>query len=97
MAGSITPGATGGFTVTPSNSTNFNQKARALYVGGVGDVTVLTNKDSNVTVLFSAVPVGTILPIECWRVNSTGTSATLITALYWPHGRSRHFRVERPA
>ena len=84
MAGSITPAATGGFAVTPHDSTNFTQKARALYIGGAGTGTlsVLVNKDSNVTVAFAGVSVGTIIPIECWRVNSTGTGVTNIVALY---------------
>ena len=30
------------FAVTPSNSTNFAYTARALYIGSVGDVTVVT-------------------------------------------------------
>lgn len=84
MAGSITPAATGGFAVTPHDSTNFAQKARALYIGGAGSggLVVLTNKDSNVKLTFAGIPVGTILPIECWRVDSTGTTVTNIVALY---------------
>ena len=50
-----------------------------LYIGGVGDVAVTTERGTVVT--FSAVPVGTILPIRCTKVMSTNTSATLITGL----------------
>jgi hypothetical protein len=84
MAGSLTPSATGGFAVTPHDSTYFNQKARALYIGGAGTgaLTVVPSKDSTATVVFAGVPVGTIIPIECWRVNSTGTGVTNIVALY---------------
>lgn len=63
--------------VTPSNSTSFAE-CRALYVGVSGDVTAVVN---GTAVLFTAVPVG-ILPVYCTRVNSTGTTATDIVALY---------------
>jgi hypothetical protein len=45
------------FAVTPSNSTNFSYTARALYIGSVGDVTVVTANGGVVT--FVAVPTGT--------------------------------------
>jgi hypothetical protein len=67
------------FAVTPSNSTDFLTAARALYIGSVGDVTVVTANGSTVT--FVAVPTGTILPIRCTRVNSTGTGATSIVGI----------------
>lgn len=67
--------------VTPSDSTVFTAgMCRALYVGGTGTVTAVLEDDS--TCLFSGIPAGTILPIQCKRVNSTGTSATLIVALF---------------
>jgi hypothetical protein len=52
---------------------------RGLYIGGAGAV-VATGSRGNVT--FAAVPVGTILPIQCTHVLSTGTTATNIVALY---------------
>jgi hypothetical protein len=59
--------------------------AESLWVGGVGDVTVVMLADKGktgpVTTLFSAVPAGTLLPIRCSRVMSTGTGATLMVAL----------------
>ena len=70
--------ATDGATVVAG--TNFVVPARAIYVGGTGDVTVTSLAGNNV--LFSAVPVGTILPIQCTKVNSSGTTATLMTALW---------------
>ncbi len=48
---------------------------RALYIGGLGDVTVTTVGGDVVT--FSAVPVGTILPVHVTRVMAA-TTATLI-------------------
>jgi hypothetical protein len=73
--------ASRGFVVTPADS-NFtgNRVARMLYIGGTGHVTVVTNGGD--TILISSVPVGTILPVQCVQVKSTGTTATLIVALY---------------
>jgi hypothetical protein len=65
--------------ITPSDTTIL-EPTRALYIGGVGDVTAIM-KDGR-SALFSAVPVGTILPIECTKVMSTGTGATLILGLW---------------
>jgi hypothetical protein len=50
-----------------------------IYVGGTGNVNV--DMESGGTVLFSAVPVGTILPIRVKRVRTTGTTATLLIGL----------------
>lgn len=66
--------------VTPHDSTNLAHLTRALYVGGTGNLVAVMDDGS--TCLFSAIPVGTILPIQCKRVNSTSTTATLIVALY---------------
>ena len=54
---------------------------RALYVGGTGDLN-LHFPDQNQTVLFSAVPAGTVLPVQVDQVLSTSTTATLIVALW---------------
>lgn len=53
---------------------------RALWVGGAGNVNVITADGD--TTLFSAVPAGTILPVQCQSVQATSTTATLIVALY---------------
>lgn len=66
--------------VTPSDSVDLAAVTRALYVGGTGNITAVM-KDGQ-TVLFSAIPVGTILPIRVSRVNATATTATLIVALW---------------
>ena len=65
--------------VTPHDSTNFTNTARALYIGGTGDVVVVDTAGTATT--FTAVPVG-ILPVQCIRVNSTDTTATDIVALF---------------
>ena len=65
--------------VTKSDSTTFGSNTIGLYVGGTGDVTLTVN---GANIVFIAVPVGTILPVSFTKVMSTGTTATLMTALY---------------
>jgi len=65
------------FGITPDNSTVVEFKA--LYVGGAGDVTIVTAAGN--TALFEAVPAGTILPAQGTKVKSTGTTATKITGM----------------
>ena len=62
-----------GFAVTPSDVTNFDSMARALYVGTGGDVTLLTTKGTVLT--FVSVQAGSVLPIMAVRVNLTNTTA----------------------
>lgn len=65
--------ATDAFEITPSDSTNFNENCRAIYVGTGGDITLVTKGGQTVT--FVQVPSGAILPIRASRVNATGTDA----------------------
>ena len=67
--------------VTPHDSTNLADVAKALYVGGAGNVAILAAGDSAAVTLVG-VPAGTVLPIQTTRVNSTNTTATNIVALY---------------
>lgn len=78
MAASELAVAQSAFAVTPHNSTNFAKRARALYVGAGGNIVVVTG---GAAVTFVNVPQGTILPVECTRVNATGTTATSIVGL----------------
>lgn len=66
-----------GFTVSPSDSGTIS--ARALYVGGAGDVKV--NTAGGTTLTFSAVPAGTVLPVQISRVWEADTTATLMVGL----------------
>lgn len=68
--------AVGAAAVTPSDSTPLD--FRALWVGGAGNVAVTTRNGEDVT--FSAVPAGSVLPIQGTRVRAA-TTATLILAL----------------
>lgn len=65
--------------VTPSDSTFLDQTALALYIGVSGNVSIQTLLGT--TVIFENVPVG-ILSVKCTRVNSTGTTASSIVALW---------------
>lgn len=66
--------------VTTSDSTNLSSIARALYVGGAGNIAAVMPDDSVVT--FVGLSAGTILPVRVKRVNATNTTATNIVALY---------------
>ena len=66
--------------VTPNNGADLATYTRGLYIGGFGDVKV--DMVTSGTVTFSAVPAGTVLPIRVKRVYATGTTATLILALW---------------
>ena len=50
-----------------------------LYIGGAGNVAVVTEAGNTVT--FTAVPVGTQLDIRVRQVLATGTTATNIVGL----------------
>lgn len=66
--------------VTPHDTNALANFARALYVGGTGDVKLTTPGGSTVT--FAGVPAGTILPVRAKVVFSTGTTATSIIAIW---------------
>ena len=68
-----------GVDVTPDNSNDLSQHARALYVGVSGDVKVDTVEGDTLT--FVGVPIG-FFPVSVKRVYATGTTATNIIALY---------------
>ena len=51
-----------------------------LYIGGAGNVSVVTIGGDIVT--FLSVPVGTILPIQIVQLRATGTTATNVLALW---------------
>lgn len=65
--------------VTPSDSTVLN--ARAVYVGGAGDLVVELPGNDGAAVTFVAVPAGSLLPIRAVRIRAA-TTATSVVALY---------------
>ena len=75
--------------VTPSNTSNIpsvstqdgsGNNGCVLYVGGVGNLKVLTVGGNEVT--FTDVPTGTFVPVQVLRVFATGTTATNIVAIW---------------
>lgn len=70
---------TGGFTIAPSDVTNFDRTTRGIYVGGAGNVVVVWPDETTTT--FPSVPAGVILPVRAIRVNSTSTTATNLVGL----------------
>lgn len=72
--------ATSWVAVTPHDSTNLPAGCIGVYIGGAGAIALVGHDGTAVT--FSAVPVGTTLWCGAKRVNSTGTTATNIVALY---------------
>jgi hypothetical protein len=75
----FTAPAVGAAAVTPDTSNDLPRyPARALYIGGTGNLVVDLAEGQTVT--FNAVPVG-IFPVAVKRVRATST-ATNIVALY---------------
>jgi hypothetical protein len=75
--------------VTPSDTTNIpsvstedgsGNNGCVLYVGGAGDVKVLTVGGNEVTLV--GIAAGTFIPIQVLRVFATGTTATNIVAIW---------------
>jgi hypothetical protein len=72
--------------VTPSNTVNIpaitggSNNGCVLYVGGYGDIRVLTIGGDDVT--FIGVNGGTFIPVQVLRVFATGTTAIDIIALW---------------
>ena len=77
----LTPFSQAG-AITPSDTDDFATNGRlsdAIYVGGAGTVAVVFEDGSTAT--FTSV-AGGYLWVKAKRINSTGTSATLLVALY---------------
>lgn len=75
--------------VTPSDTVDIpyvggdtytNKWPCVLYIGGAGNIRVLTAGGDDVT--FNGVVAGTFLPVQVVRVFSTGTTATNIVATW---------------
>lgn len=63
-----------------SPQTSIGNPGCFLYVGGAGNVSVITIGGDQI--IFAGVPAGTTLPIQVLRLRSTGTTATAINALW---------------
>jgi hypothetical protein len=63
-----------------SPQTGLGNTGAFLFIGGAGNVAVTTIGGDEVT--FNATPIGTVLPVQVLKVKATGTTATLINALW---------------
>jgi hypothetical protein len=72
--------AVGGFAVTPSDITVFTRATRAIYIGGTGNLAVVTLDGSTLT--FIGMVQGSILPMRVKQVLSTGTTSINIVGIY---------------
>lgn len=63
-----------------SPQTTIGNQGCNLYIGGAGNIKVTTIGGDIVT--FTAPTVGQVLPVQVIKLHSTGTSATLINALW---------------
>lgn len=69
--------------ITPSDTTLLTAEANAFYVGSIaGGATVTVLLGDDTIVQFSGLTAGSIIPIRIKRVNSTGTLASSLVALY---------------
>jgi hypothetical protein len=66
--------------VTPSDTVDLPSGCRGLWVGTAGTLSIVDAEGS--TVSLTIPEAGRLLPLGPVRVNSTGTSATEIVALY---------------
>lgn len=66
------------FAITPNDTVA--APFTALYIGGAGDVTLIS-RNTGASVVFKAVPVGTTLYVAGSQVMATGTTATNIVGL----------------
>lgn len=66
-------------SVTPSDTVNLATPS-VIWVGTAGNVRVLTAQGSDV--VFTAVPGGTVLPVQVIRVWATGTAATNMVRIF---------------
>tara|TARA_B110000858_G_C17750239_1_gene449310 strand:- start:811 stop:1299 length:489 start_codon:yes stop_codon:yes gene_type:complete len=74
--------ATGGFTTgnTYTIYANTDNPGCVLYVGGAGDLRVLTSSGSDIT--FTGVLAGSFIPVQVKRVFATSNTASSILALW---------------
>ena len=66
--------------VTPSDADELATVSRALYIGGAGNLVVVTYGGDTVTLV--GATAGSIIPIRVKQVKATSTTATSIVSLY---------------
>jgi len=73
------PGS-GHFSITPSDSTDFTNVTRGIYVGVGGDIVIVAKEGGALT--YKNALAGTIIPVRATRVNSTSTTATNLIGIF---------------
>ena len=63
------------FAITLSDTVDFATPTRAIYVGSAG--TLVAVMLSGAVVSFPGAQAGSVIPIQCTRVNLTGTTASM--------------------
>jgi hypothetical protein len=76
MSSYLANGKSYGDAVAITKSDTENNAYSAIYVGGAGNVAVVTEEGTTVT--FTAPPVGTILPIRTQKVLAATTATLLV-------------------
>ena len=66
--------------VTPNDSVDLANATRGIFVGGAGNLAVITLGGETVTL--TGVTAGSMLRLRVSRIKSTGTTATNIMALW---------------
>lgn len=71
------------FAITPSDTVNFNDVTRGIYIGSIsgGAVVVVVGLDGQ-AVTFNGVVAGSVLPVRAIRVNNTNTTASSLVGLF---------------
>jgi len=71
------------YAVTPNDSADLpNGVSRALLISGAGTVTLQMASGNQIVITATANSIGFVLNLRVKRVLATGTTATLINALY---------------
>ena len=76
MSSFLANGRAWGDAVAITKSDTESNAFSGIYVGGAGNVTVITEEGTTVT--FTAPPVGTIIPIRTQKVLASTTATLLV-------------------
>ena len=68
------------YVVTPNDSTDFAVNFRSVWIGGAGNVVIVT--DDGVAVTYQGAAAGSTIPMRGKRINATGTTATNMVGMY---------------
>jgi hypothetical protein len=67
--------------LTAHDSTNFSPVPRGIIVGA-GSVVMVNEDDTTTTLADGVLATGVVLPLSPKRINSTGTTATVLYGVY---------------